>query len=410
MEHSPFQPCDHGIVGRLGSDGRPTPVCLSLHRDYRCRHRGACCTAGWAIPVEPSIYETLRVHFGPEAGLFDSHGPRPDDAAALLGRRRTGECVFFGSQGFKVPSAKVPSSNPGTPEPRNLEPRDLCAVHRELGAERLPSACRQFPRVALHDARGIRISLSHYCPTAAELLLTNALASGAPVEIVCAPPPLSLAGAVEGLDARDALPPLLRPGMLMDLDAYDRWERRAIGMLTGDDLDAARAIEGVATATRGIQSWRPGDAVLSTVVEHEFDVARASEANEDLDADEARVSVVLASVPADVGRPARVDGFPREWRDAAKWWPDTDRVVRRYLAARLFGNWVAYQGTGLHAIVEYLRVCLSVLKMEAVRQHADRSTASSESSPWQIVKEAIRNADLLLVHLSDPADLSRRLS
>jgi hypothetical protein len=90
----------------------------------------------------------------------------------------------------------------------------------------------------------------------------------------------------------------------------------------------------------------------------------------------------------------------------APWWPEADRVVRRYLSARLFGNWVAYHGTGLHGIVEYLRVCLSVLKMETVR-HA---RSSSASQPWPIVKEAIRSADLLLVHLSDPTDLSRRLS
>ena len=32
-------------------------------------------------------------------------------------------------------------------------------------------------------------------------------------------------------------------------------------------------------------------------------------------------------------------------------------AVRGYLAARLFGNWVAYYGQGLHAIVEYLQVC-----------------------------------------------------
>jgi hypothetical protein len=29
---------------------------------------------------------------------------------------------------------------------------------------------------------------------------------------------------------------------------------------------------------------------------------------------------------------------------------------------------------------------------------------------WQIVKKAVRNTDLLLVHLSDPTALSRRLS
>ncbi|HEY7500073.1 MAG TPA: hypothetical protein VH740_16245 [Vicinamibacterales bacterium] len=364
-----FQPRDHGSV---------SASCLSVHRDYVCRHEGACCTADWAIPVEAPIYETLRVHFGSDPALFELEGPRPEGAAAYLGRRATGTCVFF--------------------EPDRGR---LCAVHRELGAERLPSACRQFPRVVLRDGRGALISLSHYCPTAAELLSPDAA-----IEIVSAPARLALDGDVEGLDARDALPPLLGPGMLMDLDAYDRWERRAIQALSKDDRDAAGAIERIAAATRSIQSWRPGGAPLAAVVEREFDVAPACEAKEDLCMDEVRSSVALASVPRGLGCPDRVDRFREAWRDVAPWWPEADRVVRRYLSARLFGNWVAYHGTGLHGIVEYLRVCLSVLKMETVR-HA---RSSSASQPWPIVKEAIRSADLLLVHLSDPTDLSRRLS
>lgn len=84
--------------------------------------------------------------------------------------------------------------------------------------------------------------------------------------------------------------------------------------------------------------------------------------------------------------------------------------MRGYLAARLFGNWVAYYGRGLHAIVEYLRVALALVKMEAVRLEAARHGArESPSSPWQIVHEALRNADLLLVHLWDIRALSPRL-
>ena len=99
----------------------------------------------------------------------------------------------------------------------------MCAVHRELGEPMLPSACRQFPRVTLTDPRGRWITLSHFCPTAAALLF-----SPAPVLIVAAPASIALDGAAEGLDATAALPPLLRPGMLMDFDGYGAWERGAI--------------------------------------------------------------------------------------------------------------------------------------------------------------------------------------
>jgi Fe-S-cluster containining protein len=355
-----------------------------------CRHEGACCTAGWTIPVERPIYDKLRLYFGPDPALFDADGSRADTPTAVLGRRASGECIFFDADRGR-----------------------LCAIHRDLGAEHLPTACRQFPRVVLHDGRGTLISLSHFCPTAAELLATNGAIDhcGSPLEIIAAPTTLTLAGTAEGLDARDALPPLLRPGMLTDLDAYDRWERRAIRVLSDEGIDAARVIERIAEATRRIQDWRPGGTPLAAVVEHEFDVAPAAEANEDPDADDARVSAAIASVPAGLPCPPRFDGVRREWREAIPWWPQMDRIVRRYLATRLFGNWIAYHGLGLHGIVEYLRVCLSVLEMETVRyRSAHARTALTVTSPWPIVKEGIRNADLLLVHLSDPTDLSRRLS
>ena len=45
-----------------------------------------------------------------------------------------------------------------------------CRVHGSLGHGALPLACRQFPRITVQDPRGASVTLSHYCPTAAELL------------------------------------------------------------------------------------------------------------------------------------------------------------------------------------------------------------------------------------------------
>jgi len=74
---------------------------------------------------------------------------------------------------------------------------------------------------------------------------------------------------------------------------------------------------------------------------------------------------------------------------------------------------VAHNGQGLRETVEYLRISLSVLKMEGVRHRAHSLpplSALSALSPWQTVIETVRRADLLLVHLADPKDLARRLS
>lgn len=379
MEHGKLQDRDNTkTVSSLGSDpGR----CLRVHAAYACRHSGACCTAEWAIPVEGPIFERLRVHFGTDHN-FCTGGPLPAGAAAILALRSDGACVFFQPDRGR-----------------------LCAVHRELGEAFLPAACRQFPRVALHDGRGLSISLSHYCPTAAALLLEDH-----PIEIVDAPDSLSLGGQADGLDARRALPPLLRPGMLTDIAGYATWEGRALQILGRRDLTAGGAIATIAAATTRILPWSPGAGSLADTVNREFDVASAAEPDEDLDADLERVRRCLASVPPGLTA-APAAGLHEGWPAVARWWPEVDRAVHAYLAARLFGNWVAYHGLGLHAVVEYLRVCLSVLKMEAVRQRSPRSRiAPASTSPWQTVLEAIRNADLLLVHLSDPKEMSRRLS
>jgi len=360
--------------------------CLRLHAGYRCRHAGACCRAGWSIPVEAPAYEQLQVHFGAAAmRLFAAGNPPPDGAAAVLATTSDGSCVFF--------------------EPAR---GNLCAIHRELGPASLPSACRHFPRVVLSDGRGTRISLSHFCPTAAGLLTCDS----AGFDIVEAPESLTLGGSAEGLDARQVLPPLLRPGMLTDLEGYDAWERRALAMFARADLSAGRALADIAGATRTVQAWQPGTASLRETVEREFDVASAAKPDEDLDADDAgsvavlsRVERALRSIPSGLPQPRLCETFGEDWPRIAVWWPEVQPVVRAYLAARLFGNWVAYYGQGLHVVVEYLQVALAVVKMEAVK-HA----AKTPSSPWQTVTEAIRNADLLLVHLADPRTLARALT
>jgi hypothetical protein len=354
--------------------------CLNVHASYGCRHSGACCTAGWAIPVEGSIYETLTVHFGAHVDrepVFATGGPLPEGAAAILGTRAGGACVFF-----------------------DPERGRLCRVHRELGPAMLPLACRQFPRIVLQDARGTLISLSSFCPTVASLLL-----SGTAPEIIRAPRPLALDGDLDGLDARDALPPLLAPDMLTDDEGYAAWERRAIDTLARHGSSADAAIATIAAVTRTVQSWKPGGATLRDTVERAFDVAAAPDSRDDLDDDERLMRLAVASVPKGLSAPVVLDDYRDRSKAVARWWQEADHVVRAYLAARLFGNWIAYYGRGLHAVVEYLRTSQAVLKMEAARHAADPDT------PWQSVLEpALRNADLLLVHLSDAKHLAQRLS
>jgi hypothetical protein len=62
-------------------------------------------------------------------------------------------------------------------------------------------------------------------------------------------------------------------------------------------------------------------------------------------------------------------------------------AVKRWLAARLFGAWVAYQGNGLAATLAYLRSCLDTFEREI---EIDGDT-----------REAIRRSDLRILHAAD---------
>ena len=129
-------------------------------------------------------------------------------------------------------------------------PRDgagVCVFHDSQCTvyEHRPLSCVHFPFVCLIDPRGVHVTLSHYCPTAASLLFEHE----GPIEIVEGPPPIAFLEIPEGLDARDALPPTFaaatvgKPAAtagkprLMGWDEFSNWERdevRAVPALVGD--------------------------------------------------------------------------------------------------------------------------------------------------------------------------------
>ena len=215
----------------------------------------------------------------------------------------------------------------------------------------MPAACQHFPRVVLIDARGVFVTLSNYCPTAAALLMED----NAPVSIVEGPPALPNAEVPEGLDARDALPPLRSPRLLMDLDEYSAWERDTIAALTTTDAPD----EAVAAMLGAKLSFRDREL---------FDLARAC-------------------VPPPYSWPAAGESVQGNVEG---------RLAGRFLAAHAFACWMAYQGNGLLATALYLRLVLAVLRIEAARQ------------PFVI--DAIRQSDLLLRHLIDREALAARVS
>jgi Fe-S-cluster containining protein len=343
-----------------------------MHADYRCRHAGACCTAGWAIPAEAAVVHAVQAHFPRSDSLFVTGGSSPDEPP-IVAHSSSGACVFFDESGGR-----------------------LCAIHRRLGQEHLPSACRHFPRVAMTDERGTFISLSHFCPTAAAMLFSER-----PLRRIRAPVSLSLNGDIEGLDARGVLPPLLRAGMLTDVEGYDTWESRAIDTLARDDLSPDQALDFIEIATRDVETWRPGCETLARRVCRAFEQPKVPPNTPPAFDDAARrLTLARAAVPAGLmppdDDPVVTDGWPPAVGNG-----HDNRAIRRYLAARLFGNWIAYNGHGLRAVVEGLRVHLAVLRMKLV------TCARAATSPQSDLIEAIRATDLLLVHYAEPRTLAR---
>ena len=240
---------------------------------------------------------------------------RAADGAKIAAKSDSGACAFFDSAG-------------------------LCAIQRAGGHGALPVSCRMFPRSVLMDARGTFVSLSHFCPTAAGLLFDP----GPPASVVDAPSSLVDVGPLEGLDARDAWPPLLSPGVLMDLQSYDAWERRSVELLTREAVAPGVALAALEHVAAGIAAWSPGEGPLTHRVQDAFATAAPSTAE-----------------------------LERE-----------DVAVKRWLAARMFACWLAYQGDGIAAIIGYLHSCFRVFAEERARDDNAR--------------EAIRRSDLRIMH------------
>jgi hypothetical protein len=363
---------------------------LSIHADYRCEQSGVCCSSEWDVPVELPVYRRLDAalvsgSLRPAADADGGGAPLiveddlPEDAGAMLARTTGGECVFYhgGSR--------------------------LCVVHRDLGEGQLPSTCRYFPRLAVRDPRGTSISLTHYCPTAAAMLFRDDV----PIEIVEAPrafPPADYEGYLVG---PDAWPPLLHPRMLMDDAAYGAWERHMVSRCADETLSPEGVVATLQRDATVLRGYTPGAGSLIDAVAALPADAIAAPVQEALGSSLALFTEVMRAVPDDF-KPE-----PDEHRlvdvylvAVAPAWTHWDKPLKRYLAAKAFASWTAYQGRGLLTVVRGLEVALAMVRVEAARQCRDQGRSLDAT----LLKEAIRQADFALNHLAAGDELARRWS
>lgn len=306
---------------------------LNFHMDYACRNSGMCCTSGWPIPVErarvSAIDDAIARQVIPlrvEPWVVADEGA-PEDVAGMLALRDNGHCVFF------------EAGRPG------------CSIH---GVK--PAGCNHFPYLCLIDERGVHVTLSHYCPTAASLLFEH----HGPIAIVEGPAPTG-EDEVEGLDARESLPPVSAgQKKLMSFEQLSAWEREQIKGARIDDL-------------------------------HGDDVALFSRAR--------------AAVPPPWSWPAPPEHLDEIWWSlVAPAWPNFAEVLAKYVAAKLFASWSLYLGDGVEAAARTARIASAVLRIETARQCGMLRRPLDR----ELMIEAIRQSDLLLVHYADPGLLAGR--
>lgn len=297
---------------------------LNFHAGYACRHSGVCCSSGWPIPVERDRVIPIRSLAGRQDDSWlipDANAP--EDVAGVLALQANGHCVFHGAGGCGVYAAR-------------------------------PSSCAHFPYVCLIDQRGVHVTLSHYCPTAAAMLFED---SG-PVQIVEGPSPVAGFEIPEGLDAREALPPLESASRLMTFEAFAAWEREEVEKqpTTPDMTEAVALFEQARGAVPAPWEW--------------------AEAPVDLD---------------------------RVWPSlVAPAWPRFATVAHRYRAAKVFASWAAYTDGGLAAVLRVADIADAVLRIEAARECATAGRALDA----ELLTAAVRQSDLLLVHYADSSALA----
>ena len=332
----PIYPMSVLVLSSLEMSRRQVRV-LGFHALYACRDSGVCCSSGWPIPIEADRIERAQSAM----------------AARLLRPVRGGDRAPF------VFAADAPSDTPAVVATCDdvcvfHDPAGRCAIHAALGHDALPLACRQFPRVSVADPRGVSVTLSHYCPTAAAMLERS---DGAADAIHINAPGFPADGEYVGLDATSVMPPLLREGVLMDWESWWEFERLSVHALltAGDSAGSALAI--VRGAEKTLAAWSPGDGALTDAVRRAFDS-----------------TVIAGSIPAQQLVAEAFESVPAPYQGRARWTSTvatSDRGGRRFLAAHAFANWAVHSETGLRAWIRSVESAHAFITLGAGVRHAD---------------------------------------
>jgi hypothetical protein len=116
---------------------------------------------------------------------------------------------------------------------------------------------------------------------------------------------------------------------------------------------------------------------------------------------------VIDAIPDDLKPASDEEGLDAAWtRHVRAVWDDYRPPINRFLAAKAFASWTAYQGRGVKTIVRGLEAALALVRVEAARQCRDASRLLDRD----LLLEAFRQADFALNHLAVGEDLAKAWS
>ena len=193
---------------------------------------------------------------------------------------------------------------------------------------------------------------------------------------------------------------------MCDLDGYQAWEQAGIATFARGDLTADQALRVIAAATDVVRAWQPGEETMVARVARAFHATGPEDETGDISQTRAMAIVATLSATRVTAR-AAIDRFDDHWAQyVADHFAQFDRPMKNYLAARLFANWIVYQGRGLRSIVEWLRTCAAVVRHNLL----DRVLTSGSIPVESDFIEAVRSADLLLLHVLDTAAFAKHVA
>jgi hypothetical protein len=218
-----------------------------------------------------------------------------------------------------------------------------------------------------------------------------------PLDVDEAPPAFPPAG-YEGLTVgHDDLPPLLQPHMLMDLPGYTAWERHLVARCRELDRTPESILATMMRDARALSSWRPEHGSLSEAIaalpDDYLDVPPESSLAPSL----SLFDGVMAAVPKQFKPDPDESDLPRVFEQyVAPRWTSFTAPINRYIAAKSFATWTAYQGRGVATVVRGIEAAVALVRVEAARHCRDAGRALDAA----LLLEAFRHADFSLNHLA----------